>query len=176
MGARRLPIPRPAILEALVPRLAQRPGTLLQQTLPDFRNALADFRFPFSRNREYSYQESSLATTCWFVERSSRAAPGPASRYASSSSSLLLSSLELSDTKVYEPWRRGVAHPLARELVIDNLLVRIHLIIVMIGWTGLACCAWPSVQVRTCCFFFTLVTGPRRSLSLKLSDTRVYEP
>jgi len=25
-------------------------------------------------------------------------------------------------------------------------------------------------------FFFILVTGPRRSLSLKLSDTRVYEP
>ena len=25
-------------------------------------------------------------------------------------------------------------------------------------------------------FFFTLVTGPRRSLNLKLSDTRVYEP
>jgi len=25
-------------------------------------------------------------------------------------------------------------------------------------------------------FFFTLVTGPRRSLSFKLSDTRVYEP
>ena len=25
-------------------------------------------------------------------------------------------------------------------------------------------------------FFFTLVTGPRRSLSLKLSDTRVYGP
>jgi len=25
-------------------------------------------------------------------------------------------------------------------------------------------------------FFFTLVTSPRRSLSLKLSDTRVYEP
>jgi len=25
-------------------------------------------------------------------------------------------------------------------------------------------------------FFFTLVAGPRRSLSLKLSDTRVYEP
>jgi len=25
-------------------------------------------------------------------------------------------------------------------------------------------------------FFFTLVTGPRRSLSLKLRDTRVYEP
>ena len=27
-----------------------------------------------------------------------------------------------------------------------------------------------------CFFFVTLVTGPRRSLSLKLSDTRVYEP
>ena len=25
-------------------------------------------------------------------------------------------------------------------------------------------------------FFFTLVTGPRRSLSLKLSDTKVYAP
>jgi hypothetical protein len=25
-------------------------------------------------------------------------------------------------------------------------------------------------------FFFTLVTGPRRSLSLTLNDTRVYEP
>jgi len=25
-------------------------------------------------------------------------------------------------------------------------------------------------------FFFTLVTGPRRSLRLKLGDTRVYEP
>jgi len=25
-------------------------------------------------------------------------------------------------------------------------------------------------------FLFTLVTGPRRSLSLRLSDTRVYEP
>jgi len=25
-------------------------------------------------------------------------------------------------------------------------------------------------------FFFTLVTGPRRSLSRKLSDTKVYEP
>jgi len=30
--------------------------------------------------------------------------------------------------------------------------------------------------VRTFYFFFTLVTGPRRFLSLKLSDTRVYEP
>jgi len=29
---------------------------------------------------------------------------------------------------------------------------------------------------RSCFVFFTLVTGPRRSLSLKLSDTRVYEP
>jgi len=29
---------------------------------------------------------------------------------------------------------------------------------------------------RQVLFCFTLVTGPRRSLSLKLSDTRVYEP
>ena len=29
---------------------------------------------------------------------------------------------------------------------------------------------------RTFFFFFTPVTGPRRSLSLKLRDTRVYEP
>ena len=29
------------------------------------------------------------------------------------------------------------------------------------------------MQVRPASFFFTLVTGPRRSLSLKLSDTRV---
>ena len=31
-------------------------------------------------------------------------------------------------------------------------------------------------QHLMCFFFFTLVTGPRRSLRLKLSDTRVYEP
>jgi len=30
--------------------------------------------------------------------------------------------------------------------------------------------------VTTVFFFFTLVTGPRRSLGLQLSDTRVYEP
>jgi len=36
----------------------------------------------------------------------------------------------------------------------------------------------PSQQVTPSFFFFffTLVTGPRRSLRLKLSDTRVYEP
>ena len=36
-----------------------------------------------------------------------------------------------------------------------------------------------NVCVESTCFFFfffTLVTGPRRSLSLKLSDTRVYGP
>ena len=31
-------------------------------------------------------------------------------------------------------------------------------------------------QLRCFFFFFTLVTGPRRSLSLRLSVTRVYEP
>ena len=46
--------------------------------------------------------------------------------------------------------------------------------------------AWPRDDVKTTgyrdlsldievTFFFTLVTGPRRSLSLKLGDTRVYE-
>jgi len=34
---------------------------------------------------------------------------------------------------------------------------------------------WLICDVRIL-FFFTLVTGPRRSLSLQLSDTRVYEP
>jgi len=34
--------------------------------------------------------------------------------------------------------------------------------------------AWGSHSVVF--FFFTLGTGPRRSLSLKLSDARVYEP
>jgi len=32
------------------------------------------------------------------------------------------------------------------------------------------------VGMRHIFFFFTLVTGPRRSLRLTLSDTRVYEP
>ena len=44
--------------------------------------------------------------------------------------------------------------------------------------SALAHCT-PSVQhVLSSCFFFffTLVTGPRRSLGLKLSDARVYEP
>ena len=34
----------------------------------------------------------------------------------------------------------------------------------------------PPHQARNLLFLFALVTGPRRSLSLKLSDTRVYEP
>ena len=46
-------------------------------------------------------------------------------------------------------------------------------------WLGL-CFGWQKVMGGTSgvffFFFFTLVTGPRRSLSLKLSDTRDYEP
>ena len=34
----------------------------------------------------------------------------------------------------------------------------------------------PRLGAASQVFFFTLVTGPRRSLSLKLGDTRVYEP
>ena len=33
-----------------------------------------------------------------------------------------------------------------------------------------------DVEDHAVFFFFTLVTGPRRSLSLDFSDTRVYEP
>ena len=36
--------------------------------------------------------------------------------------------------------------------------------------------AWRRVEGLTFFFFFTLVTGPGRPLSLKLSDTRVYAP
>ena len=35
---------------------------------------------------------------------------------------------------------------------------------------------WGGGAVLLLFFFFTLVTGPRRSLSLKMSDTRLYEP
>ena len=37
-------------------------------------------------------------------------------------------------------------------------------------------CSFPARQGLPAFFFFTRVTGPRRSLSLKLSGTRVYEP
>ena len=38
----------------------------------------------------------------------------------------------------------------------------------------LKCSSW--MHIIRFFFFFTLVTGPRRSLSLKLSDAKVYEP
>jgi len=34
----------------------------------------------------------------------------------------------------------------------------------------------PTLTGASLFFFFTLATGPRRSLGLKLTDTRVYEP
>jgi len=46
-------------------------------------------------------------------------------------------SLKLSDTKVYEPQIRAQCAG-EREFFIDNLLARIHCIIVMTRWTGLA--------------------------------------
>jgi len=73
----------------------------------------------------------------------------------------------------------------------------VHLIITMIKWirtsrlsinnslSGAGGCSpgssksWGcsgSVPLPDVFFFSTLVTGPRRSLSLKLSDTKVYEP
>jgi len=44
------------------------------------------------------------------------------------------------------------------------------------GWCEAARADPISAGVFFFFFFFTLVTGPRRSLSRKLSDTRVYEP
>ena len=83
-----------------------------------------------------------------------------------------------------------------REVFIDNLLVRIHLIIVMIRWTGLA--PWefefPFPGSRTSTFLcqvalhlpsgrinqgMVVVATSSSSLllsSLELSDTKVYEP
>jgi len=48
------------------------------------------------------------------------------------------------------------------------------IMLVSTGATGLA--AVTAVLDPVLFFFFTVVTGPRRSLSLELSDTRVYEP
>ena len=58
--------------------------------------------------------------------------PSPPSRFLSPSRSHCLS-LPVSCAGVY-----GRGHPSRREFFIDNLLVRIHFIIVMIRWTGLA--------------------------------------
>ena len=60
-------------------------------------------------------------------------------------------SLKLSDTRVFEPqiWktnRRSL--PAGRDFCIDNLLVRVHLIIVMIRWTGLAPWEHPDASRR----------------------------
>ena len=51
---------------------------------------------------------------------------------------------------------------------------------VWIGLLGRACVAGRLVvtwcdSLFACFFFFTLVSGPRRSLSLTLGDTRIYE-
>jgi len=56
-------------------------------------------------------------------------------------------------------------------LVHPGRLEQLHLIGLR---CGLRCGVWELR--RYFFFFFTLVTGPRRSLSLKLSDTKVYEP
>ena len=42
--------------------------------------------------------------------------------------------------------------------------------------SGSHCIALHEGPAEDFFFFFTLATGPRKSLSLKLSDTRVYEP
>jgi len=48
-------------------------------------------------------------------------------------------------------------------------------LIVRVGGREGSCALFTCVRTSYS-FFFTLATGPRRSLRLKLSDTRVYEP
>ena len=116
----------------------------------------------------------------------------------------MLSSLELSDTQVYEPYirtLRGTAAHFCKVVVLQVRTVRIgtaqglgrgnlpepdcsassadFFFGAEIG--AISCNSF--LRIRSLdpvqfllFFFFTLVTGPRRSLSLKLSDTRVCEP
>jgi len=79
-----------------------------------------------------------------------------------SSSAVLLSGLELSDTKVYEPYGTS-----PRRNRCTFLLSSCSYIEQELAGAALAAVAF---------FLITLIAGPRRSLSLKLSDTRVYEP
>ena len=51
-----------------------------------------------------------------------------------------------------------------------------HQTVTHISTTVQGLCSQPGEFSPQPFFFFTLVTGPRRSLSLKLSDTRVYQP
>ena len=82
-------------------------------------------------------------------------------------------SLKLSDTNVYEPHIQAL---------LGTTLHCCQVVVLKWGMSavgralfhGVACPHQP--HRGTFFFFFTLVTVPRRSLSLKLSDTNVYEP
>jgi len=101
------------------------------------------------------FQPMSRLLTPLSVVPGRRMAPTPCS-------SLLLASLELSDKNVYEPYQdlpsndtKTFSVPCRR--MMSRLVQGEGLLIFFF-------------------VFFTLVTGPRRSLSLKQSDTRVYAP
>ena len=69
------------------------------------------------------------------------------------------------------------------EFFIGNLLVRIHSIIVMIRWTGLALIRWTGLTLAALLRAASSLAAGANSLSLslllsslELSDTQVYEP
>ena len=93
-------------------------------------------------------------------------------------------SLKLSDTRVYEPQIRARLGTTARfcEVVVRGAQAMCKqsvggalYIMDPIRDSEVAFVKSQPVLPATF-FFFTLVTGPKSSLSLKLSDTRVYEP
>ena len=70
------------------------------------------------------------------MSKSSEACSGQIEVSAGASSDLVFSPDRPSSSELHSP--AGAQVPRERELFIDNLLVRIHLIIVIIRWTGLA--------------------------------------
>ena len=76
-------------------------------------------------------------------------------------------------------------HRALQQFTVPGLLraVDVTVIVQLLGIGRLVLCGecalyrnLPSTATPLLFFFVTLVTGPRRSLSLKLSDTSVYEP
>ena len=70
--------------------------------------------------------------------------------------------------------RSGFEVQREREFFIDNLLVRIHLIIEMIRWSGLA--PWDLDRVIKRSGFEVCSASSLLLSSLELSGTKVYEP
>jgi len=85
-------------------------------------------------------------------------------------------SLELTDTQVYEPYIRALLAPWCPGRRRSGAGGGSGASSATARWSraGRAACAPPATARFF--FFLTRVTGPRRSLRLKLSDTRVYAP